>query len=191
MPAEEQLAKKRAMDRAYALKNRARKTELSRQWRDKNRDKVRASARKWDSKSREKRTAIAREWAKRNPDKKKAALLRWRAENKEYTMGANRDYKNRHKDKIAACARANALKRHYNLTVDDFAALIKRQGGVCAICGRDVRLGVDHCHDSGRVRGLLCRECNFGVGLFRDDRELLRRAITYLESASGKEESCA
>lgn len=62
------------------------------------------------------------------------------------------------------------------------------QGGVCAICrqpeGREGRsLSVDHDHDSGVVRGLLCDSCNVGLGRFRDDPELVRSALEYLSSS--------
>jgi hypothetical protein len=55
-------------------------------------------------------------------------------------------------------------------------------GGVCQICGDDERLGVDHCHASGRLRGLLCSRCNTGLGMFRDRPELLAEAIEYLKA---------
>lgn len=62
------------------------------------------------------------------------------------------------------------------------------QGGVCAICGNGAEdtqhglLHVDHCHDKGHVRGLLCSPCNLALGLFRDNPALLRRAAEYLEA---------
>ena len=60
-----------------------------------------------------------------------------------------------------------------------------RQGGKCAICGTQYvlglkRLALDHCHETGRIRGLLCGSCNRGLGLFRDNPERLRKAIEYL-----------
>jgi Recombination endonuclease VII len=65
--------------------------------------------------------------------------------------------------------------------------LFERQNGTCAICGREewekVKvLGVDHDHKTGRVRGLLCTDCNMGLGKFKDDPALLRKAIKYLGS---------
>lgn len=82
------------------------------------------------------------------------------------------------------------LKATYNITAEDFEAMLEVQGGVCAICGKeDARrredgtpypLSVDHDHASGRVRLLLCGPCNSGLGLFGDDPELLTRAAEYL-----------
>lgn len=84
--------------------------------------------------------------------------------------------------------RKQLLQEHYGLTPDDYNALLDRQGGVCAICGiaarrahaRDMRLTVDHDHDTSHVRGLLCHRCNRAIGLLGDDPVLLRRAISYL-----------
>lgn len=77
--------------------------------------------------------------------------------------------------------RAN-LKYMYGLTPDDFDRLVEEQGGGCAICGSSVsRLQVDHCHESGVVRGLLCGGCNSGLGHMRDDPVRLRAAAEYVE----------
>jgi len=66
------------------------------------------------------------------------------------------------------------------------ASLTSVQGGQrCAICGAESlerRLALDHCHQTGRVRGLLCRACNMGLGFFRDDATVLAAAIRYLAS---------
>jgi hypothetical protein len=72
----------------------------------------------------------------------------------------------------------------YGLTLADYDRMFTEQGGVCAICRRpspDGRnLHVDHAHDSGAVRGLLCHDCNRGLGMFRDNPELLSCAARYL-----------
>ena len=76
--------------------------------------------------------------------------------------------------------------RILGITEDQYLAMLEAQGGRCAICRDDVpwsRSGtwhVDHCHDSGKVRGLLCTRCNRGLGYFRDDPRLLLEAIGYL-----------
>jgi hypothetical protein len=80
-------------------------------------------------------------------------------------------------------AREYLLRRKYGLTPDAFDALLRAQGGKCTICRSVLEmtsLHVDHCHDSGLVRGLLCRSCNVGLGHFRDDPLLLQRAARYL-----------
>lgn len=84
----------------------------------------------------------------------------------------------------------------FGLTPDDYAHLLDEQGGVCAICkGQELvnsRFSIDHDHTCcpGRkscgqcIRGLLCRQCNAGIGNLKDDPEILRAALTYLEATS-------
>lgn len=114
------------------------------------------------------------------------------------------------KDCRAAAQRANnrkpsairtrrrwALRRNYGIEPDQYLALHERQRGRCAVCREpipnlledldiDMRQasGVDHCHATGRVRGLLCRGCNHGLGGFNDDVEKLRRAVDYLNTCN-------
>lgn len=106
-----------------------------------------------------------------------AATRRWRAANIEYNREANR---------------RRAFVRSYGITLDEYEKLRADQGGVCAICGKDQpgidrrtgkprRLAVDHCHETARVRGLLCGNCNVGLGMFADNPGLLRRALGYVE----------
>lgn len=77
----------------------------------------------------------------------------------------------------------------WGITRDQYQSLVQAQGGRCAICGstetRDKRNGrwnVDHDHATGRIRGLLCALCNRGLGQLRDDPDLLRAALAYLDN---------
>jgi hypothetical protein len=72
------------------------------------------------------------------------------------------------------------LKRRYGIGADEFDALVEQQGGVCAICGKEAPEHVDHSHETGEVRGVLCFNCNGGLGQFKDSIELLTNAVTYL-----------
>ena len=75
-------------------------------------------------------------------------------------------------------------RRTFGMSADDVDAMLLAQGGGCAICGkrpeREASLHVDHCHDTGRVRGIICLNCNQGLGQFGDDPDLLERAAAYL-----------
>ena len=80
------------------------------------------------------------------------------------------------------------LMRTYGLTIEDYNNLSDTQLGVCGICGNTQNEGskkknlcVDHCHTTGQIRGLLCDSCNRAIGLLKDDIELLKNAISYLE----------
>lgn len=110
---------------------------------------------------------LAAQWRRDNPEKAKAAKVR---------------YRQRH-------GRGGAHRRtRYGITPDAMEQMISAQGGGCAICGDEVSAHngcathVDHDHETGAVRGVLCRLCNPALGAFRDDPALLRRAAAYLEA---------
>lgn len=75
--------------------------------------------------------------------------------------------------------------KKYGITVEDYVRMLVEQNGRCAICLSEYpgpnAFHVDHDHATGKVRGLLCTRCNPGLGYFRDDPELLARAIEYLK----------
>lgn len=73
--------------------------------------------------------------------------------------------------------------RRYNLTEEMYVSMVDERKGCCDICGESLDdLHIDHCHDTGRVRGLLCRRCNTGLGSFGDSIEGLEKAVSYLKS---------
>lgn len=76
------------------------------------------------------------------------------------------------------------LRRTYGLSIDQYDALATAQGGRCATCGRPADLVVDHCHDSGRRRELICNDCNLALGHVRDDPAVLLALVAYLERHS-------
>jgi len=76
------------------------------------------------------------------------------------------------------------LRYKYKITEEEYWKISEAQNHVCAICGSEELnklLAVDHDHITGEVRGLLCTRCNIGLGCFRDNVELLNRAILYLD----------
>lgn len=78
--------------------------------------------------------------------------------------------------------RDQKLKSRYGISLGEYLEMLRGQNGVCAVCGGGgAKLHVDHCHDTGRVRGLLCGSCNRALGLLKDDVERLRKAIDYLK----------
>ena len=81
--------------------------------------------------------------------------------------------------------RKSDLKKRYGLSVEDFEDMLEKQGNKCGICDQVLEGGrrthIDHCHASGKIRKLLCPNCNTGIGKFKDDLGLLKKAIKYLE----------
>ncbi|WP_337191919.1 endonuclease VII domain-containing protein [Streptomyces sp. HUCO-GS316] len=83
-------------------------------------------------------------------------------------------------------SRAGHLKRNYGLTEAERDELIASQGGVCCICLSAPAAHVDHCHKTGRVRGVLCFSCNAALGQFKDRPDAIRRAAAYVEGIAWK-----
>jgi hypothetical protein len=80
-------------------------------------------------------------------------------------------------------SRAFHLKRRYGVDAVQVEWMILQQGGVCAVCGVEAPVHVDHDHATGAVRGVLCFNCNRGVSKLREDVALMRTAIDYLGTA--------
>ena len=78
------------------------------------------------------------------------------------------------------------LKRKYNISIEEYETLIESQNNSCKICGTHAKnnlkgkLYIDHCHITGKVRGLLCMKCNSALGLLNDDKELIQNLLDYL-----------
>lgn len=75
--------------------------------------------------------------------------------------------------------------RRYGLSISDYEEMNRAQGGGCAVCGLpdNQKLGIDHCHQTGRVRGLLCKKCNTALGMVGDEPSLLEQLKVYLAVA--------
>ncbi|WP_223773679.1 endonuclease VII domain-containing protein [Streptomyces sp. 135] len=86
----------------------------------------------------------------------------------------------------AAEGRAGHLKRQYGMTQAERDEMIAAQKGLCVICLSAPAIHVDHCHETGKVRGVLCFNCNSGLGKLGDDPDKTRRATAYLEGNSWK-----
>ncbi|MFI6406517.1 endonuclease VII domain-containing protein [Streptomyces sp. NPDC050548] len=86
----------------------------------------------------------------------------------------------------AAAGPAGHLRRKYGLTPAELDAMVAEQQGICCICLVAPAEHVDHCHETGRVRGVLCFSCNAALGQFKDRPDVMRRAATYLEGNAWK-----
>ncbi|MBP7118572.1 endonuclease VII domain-containing protein [Candidatus Woesebacteria bacterium] len=119
--------------------------------------------------------------------------------NKERITDRNKEYYNKNKDSIRSYQKKwnennkfkrqeKDIKRKYNLSLEEFNILFNKQNKSCAICliklpdGFHSNKNVDHDHETGKVRGLLCNKCNMGISLFGDSKIVLANAITYLQN---------
>ena len=126
----------------------------TKEWRLKNPQKTLEQHRRYRAKNRVKINAYAKQWRLRNPEK-------YNAKQKRY------DLKNPDRRK----------NKQYGINL---AEMKKKQNGMCAICSRKVFLVIDHCHQTKKFRGLLCNDCNLGLGRFFDSVENLEKAKKYL-----------
>ncbi|WP_234377004.1 endonuclease VII domain-containing protein [Streptomyces sp. TP-A0356] len=86
----------------------------------------------------------------------------------------------------AVRGRRDHLKRRYGIAEAERDELIASRGGVCRTCPSASAAHVDHCHGTGRVRGVLCFSCNAALGQFKDRPEVMRRAAAYVEGIAWK-----
>ncbi len=140
--------------------------------------------------SAEKRKARMKAWREANKDEIRAYQKQWREANKDsvnaYQRAYQQDYRNR-KD-VRHDTWVRALRNNYNMTPADFNLMWAEQGGICEICKTPMAprgkaknsVCVDHNHATGEIRGLLCRECNQGLGHMKDDPKVLESALRYL-----------
>lgn len=125
----------------------------------------------------------------------KAYSAKWNAEHAEQVRESRRKSMKAWRTANPSRARDHQLKKIYGLERGGYEALFAKQGGKCAICAGRPSAGkslhVDHDHATGDIRGLLCSSCNTGIGLFRDNAELLLMAADYLSELAGAEVDAA
>ena len=108
-----------------------------------------------------------------NREKYLAMQKIWRQKNIEYKRAYDRKHQLRH-----------GLKSKYGMSLNEYDAMLIRQYRRCAVCGGEMTPpNVDHDHATGAVRGLLCNPCNQAIGFFRDDPDVMRSAIRYIEGS--------
>lgn len=129
------------------------------------------------------RRAEKRVWYRENRDRILAYQKEWRARNKPLAIARYA----RRKEK--GVYRAWQLQAKFGLSVQQYEEMVAAQENRCAICSTEFTgtPHVDHCHATGNVRGLLCQDCNFGIGRLGDDIARLESAINYLRHHAARE----
>lgn len=131
-------------------------------------------------------------WAKNNPDRQAAIDLRSEQNPNTKARKAARKRELRQTDpkfreRANESLRRSRAKRLYGVSISEIEQMFYKQGNVCAICLKHRPLSVDHDHVTGKIRAGLCRDCNLGLGFFKDSLDCLKAALDYLKSA--KQES--
>jgi Recombination endonuclease VII len=143
------------------------KHRSSREWKKRNPEKVLAQVARWNARNPNKRREIAAKWAAENKDRAKATTEKRRIEQPDWFHETH-------------------LKHKYGVPRGTYARLLAAQEGRCAICGTTEpgrklkRFHLDHCHDTGEIRGLLCAGCNVGIAHLQHSEEILISALRYL-----------
>lgn len=128
------------------------------------------------------------------PNIPRGAKYQWRCEgcsarrasekylkNREARIASQRKWAKENPEKIKENSRRQSLRRKCGISQDDYTARLNAQGGVCLICGAgEKKMAVDHNHETGKVRGILCMNCNLMVGHSGESALTLERAAKYL-----------
>lgn len=155
-------------------------------WRKNNPEKHKQYLSKWRRENPKKYKLYHDKWTKENPDKMKEYSAKYRRENPAKRKESIKKWIKNNPEIYKKRCRKYSLKRKYNITPEYYDKLLIKQNNKCAVCGVNQEdyykiLAVDHNHKTGKVRGLLCENCNRGIGLFKDDINTLFKVIKYLE----------
>ena len=122
--------------------------------------------------------AQSKQYRTKYPDKAKAATQKWKAANKDRVKQAANIWRTNNPNKI----RMIRIKNSYGLTAEEYENMVVQQDNKCVICDTDSKLVIDHCHTTGKVRGLLCHKCNVSIGYveYLQKQRLLDIALGYL-----------
>ena len=110
---------------------------------------------------------------------------------KRYCKTCNKKRKKEYYERYPDEQKNRKLKRKYGITLDEYNLMFLKQQGNCLICSIHQSilkrpLVVDHCHNTGKVRGLLCSNCNTALGLLKEDEEIIKNLLEYIGYYNGK-----
>lgn len=168
-----------AQSKERYVKNRVEVLAKNKRYHENHREELRAYRKSRYVKNKGRKTAYNRAYYQIN----RLELLRLGKKYYESHREMKRDYKKEYWSKNRERASAQNRDKNYGLSPGEFDTLVSKQGGTCAICNKvsKKKLCVDHCHDSGKVRGLLCFKCNFAIGQLDDSSERALSAYNYLK----------
>lgn len=186
---------KLSQDPEWVEKERVRKAEAMRAKRADPESRAALNARKrvlaQRPEAKRKQAEAMKDWKSKNSEQVAAYQKQWREENAEHVAQYGKAYMAEYmsKPEVQEATWRRNLWKNYKMTDAEFNELWSVQSGQCAICSVELlprgrqpnAVAVDHNHDTGAVRGLLCQACNRGIGLFYDSPSILQSAVKYLE----------
>jgi len=163
------------------MQTREEKNEYNRLYRQRNKEKIKANNRKYYSKNKENIKQKANNYYSRNKEKCNEQAKRYREENLEKVKEVQQEWYRNNPEKV----KEQKLRKTYGISLEQYNGMYEKQNGRCAICGTHQNelkqmMSVDHCHETNRIRGLLCNKCNRGIGYLRDDVKIVENALKYL-----------
>ena len=158
-------------DKQYCIDNREKINERQKRYRKNNKSKMSKYNKQHYIKNKEYYKQYCKQWQLDNPEKVREYVRQWRLANPE---------------KVYKIARRSQLKKGFNITLEQYDKILVKQNFKCAICNKHMSefkraLAVDHDHETGKIRGLLCRNCNAILGYAGDNPKILLEAIDYLK----------
>lgn len=162
----EELERNRARGRAYSAANK---------------EMCNAKCRAYHEAHKEEQNVKTRAYYEAHKEELKAKVNIYRKENPVKIKAAKKKYGQSVKGKRVR--KSAALRNSYGISIEDFERMYAEQAGLCAICGKEIvgkNCHVDHDHKTGKIRKLLCSNCNAGLGFFQDNSKLLLLATKYV-----------
>jgi hypothetical protein len=200
---------KKYYNKDWYIKNKALVIKRAKKWSKDNPDKRREIRNKWRKNNPEKQKECSLNWNLKNKDyykkwgeKNKTYLKKYRKEYQSKNKDKMKEYQEKNKESLAEkrhkkyyanidLSRKKAREDHkknpfrkyraLGITTEEILNKKIEQKGLCAICKQKRHLCVDHCHVTKKLRGLLCRQCNVSLGLFKDNLDTLKNAVSYIE----------
>ena len=150
----------------YRQNNKEKIQEQCKEYYKKNKETIRKQNKQWYRENTSKHRDSGKKWVKNNPDKVK-------------------EINKRRNKKLSRYRREWDLKKSYNLTLEDYEKLVELCNNQCEICNKNlIKPCIDHDHQSKQIRGILCNNCNTGLGLLGDTRDSVIKALQYFDKQS-------
>lgn len=170
---------KRIYDKEYWQKNK----ERLQQHRQKNKEKISTVNKKYREENKEKIQLWNKKWRLKNRVRIRQRYQEWKLKNTDKIKTRRQEYRKTHKEEEAEYTR----QKKYGLSKGKFSEMLSERKNCCDICGEKMtQPQVDHDHNTHKIRGLLCKSCNWALGNVHDSVEILESAIKYLKKTGGE-----